>query len=735
MQRRALLAQKQRWLIKAGTTVVTKSSGGVALGRIGHLVEQIKFLKQLGKEVILVSSGSIACGRQKLTADLDEREIQRIKDTGSRSFAAAGQSRLMALYEQLFELCNLTCCQVLVTDEDFLDPERKSNLLNTLEQLLEFGAVPILNENDVISTRKTPLRDEKGKVFWDNDSLSTLIATGLHVDAMVLLTDVNGLYTLPPKEGRIPEVVYEINVLSEEEEKRQKVKSNFIIGEKSQLGRGGMDAKLEAARSAVRLGVSSVLIASGFKYDVVRRIVEGQLEGTLLYTGPPLNRSNMIIGEETLIELCGRGRDASRILANLTTEERSKILLEMANALEESQAELILANKRDLEEAERVDLKPALKDRLSLDSKKIATLALGIRQLATLQDPVGNVLEKRLVSQDLVLTKISTPLGVVCVIFESRPDVLPQVASLAIKTGNCLILKGGKEAAHTNKAFTAVLQRAIERGSGKKVSGDILVFLTSRDEVKNVLSLHQHIDLIIPRGSGELVNHIQSNTKIPVLGHSEGICHVYVDSEAKPEVAYRIILESKIDYPSACNAVETLLLHKDFIQNEVLVQKLREAGIDLRGCPESMKKFKLTHETDSFREEYGDQRLSVKIVNSFDEAIVHINKYGSHHTDAIVTTRDENAQRFMKEVDSACTFVNSSTRFADGFRFGLGAEVGISTSKIHARGPVGVEGLLSSKWLLVSNHPQGHLIGDCEPRKGGGRNEGYLHKNIPDAKL
>ena len=371
-----------------------------------------------------------------------------------------------------------------------------------------------------------------------------------------------------------------------------------------------------------------------------------------------------------------------------TMADRTAILNDVVSALDQNSAAIFDANKKDLAEAKGAIAEPLYK-RLILDESKLRDVVAGVRQLAEMEDPLGRVLEETELDEGLILRKIRTPIGVIAAIFESRPDVGPQIATLAIRTGNAVLLKGGREAASTNATLVDVIRGVLE----KHGVTDAVQLVSTREEVAELLKMDDLISLVIPRGSNEMVRTIQANTKIPVLGHADGICHVYIDEFADTEKAVRIAVDSKAQYPAVCNAAETLLVHSRFSGREKVLQALSEAGVELRDS--------------GFGSEYLDLIMNMKVVNTLDEAIDHIHRYGSAHTDSIVTENKTNAQRFLNEVDSAGVFWNASTRFADGFRYGFGAEVGISTNKTHARGPVGVDGLLIYKYQLIGN---GHIV-------------------------
>ena len=397
--------------------------------------------------------------------------------------------------------------------------------------------------------------------------------------------------------------------------------------------------------------------------------------------------------ENNFLEIATKAKNASKKVATLSTEIKNNALLNIANNLKANQDKIFEANKMDLELAkpfvEKGELSQSVFNRLKLDENKMRDMIQGILDISNLEDPIGKTLLKRQLDDGLILTKISCPIGVLGIIFEARPDVISQISSLAIKSSNAVILKGGKESINTNKAIMNVIQEALAKTEG--FPENVLTQVFTRDDVKNMLSMDKYIDLIIPRGGNNLVKFIKENTKIPVLGHADGICHIFVDASADLEKSKRVIIDAKTQYPSACNSVETILIHKDFKYETELLKALEDADIELIATPESWHK------------EYSDKILSYKFVSSLEEAIEHINEFSSGHTESILTEDENNAKIFMNAVDSAGVYHNVSTRFADGFRYGFGAEVGISTNKTHARGPVGLEGLTIYKYNLEGN--------------------------------
>jgi len=400
-------------------------------------------------------------------------------------------------------------------------------------------------------------------------------------------------------------------------------------------------------------------------------------------------------------------------LAAVNTEHKNSALKAVAQALRNNVVEIVRANEQDIEKAKDEKIPLALLKRLKFDENKINDVCDGIEDLIKLDDPVGKTLYAMQMDKGLEVYKVSCPIGVIGVVFESRPDALVQISTLCLKSGNACLLKGGIEAANTNNILAEIIHdSSIKAG----LPENWIQLLQTRADVQAMLSLDKFIDLLIPRGSNQFVRFIMDNTNIPVLGHADGICHVYVDNQADIDMAVKITVDSKTQYVAVCNAAETLLVHKDIAEKFLPVIKttLHAKGIELRGCEKTRKiiDIKPADEID-WRTEYLAEILSIRTVDSLDEAIDHINTYGSHHTDTIVTQSRTAAAEFLQLVDSANVLLNASTRFSDGYRYGLGAEVGISTSKIHARGPVGLEGLVIYKWKLIGS---GQIVADyCGP--------------------
>ncbi|XP_071778686.1 delta-1-pyrroline-5-carboxylate synthase-like [Centroberyx gerrardi] len=726
---RSELKQAKRIVVKLGSAVVTRGDEcGLALGRLASIVEQVAMLQNQGREMMIVTSGAVAFGKQRLRHEiLLSQSVRQALHSGqnqlkemavpvleARACAAAGQSGLMALYEAMFTQYSTCTAQILVTNLDFHDEQKRRNLNSTLHELLRMNIVPIINTNDAVVPPPVPNSDLQGVnviSIKDNDSLAARLAVEMKADLLIALSDVEGLYDSPPgtDDAKLIDIFYPGD------------QQSITYGTKSRVGIGGMEAKVKAALWALQ-GGTSVVIANGthpkVTGHVITDIVEGKKVGTFFSEVKPAG--------PTVEQQTEMARQGGRVLASLHPDERGEIICRLADLLTEKKDEILSANKRDMEMATTSGrLSLPLLNRLSLSTSKLNSLAIGLRQIAvSSRDSVGQVLRRTRVANNLELEQITVPIGVLLVIFESRPDCLPQVSALAIASGNALLLKGGKEAANTNRILHQLTQEALSVHGVK----DAIQLVSTREEVEDLCRLDKLIDLIIPRGSSELVRDIQRAAKgIPVLGHSEGVCHVYIDNEASIDKAIDIVKDSKCDYPAACNAMETLLIHRDLLRTPIfdqIIDMLRTEEVKIHAGPRFASYLTFSpSEVKSLRTEYGDLECCIEVVDSMQDAVDHIHKYGSSHTDVIVTENEETAEQFLQQLDSACVFWNASSRFADGYRFGLGAEVGISTARIHARGPVGLEGLLTTKWVLRG---EGHTVADFS-EQGSMK---YLHENI-----
>ncbi|KAK3925381.1 putative delta-1-pyrroline-5-carboxylate synthase [Frankliniella fusca] len=787
---RTQLKFAKRLVVKLGSAVITREDEiGLALGRLASIVEQVAESHKEGRECIMVTSGAVAFGKQKLTQELlmslSMREtLSTIKPEehhhplDPRAAAAVGQSGLMSLYEAMFAQYGVKIAQVLVTKPDFYNEDTRQHLFSTLTELISLNIVPIINTNDAVSPPPLATEDLKPQAgkkainLKDNDSLAAMLAAEVQADLLILMSDVDGIYTKPPdQEGARFLSTFTAEMLE-----------SVRFGQKSRVGTGGMDSKVQAATWALDRGVC-VVICNGMQEEAIKTILTGRKVGTFFTSGSASSASTDLLAEQGE---CGReqssstsrgrgttsrvstttsrvsaraerelerseheqgelerseheqgelehkqgqheqARSGSRELQRLSPQQRTDCIHRLADLLVSRQDAILAANDKDVRAGAASGLAGPLLSRLSLSPAKLRGLAAGLKQIADSSlENVGRVLRRTRLAEGLDLKQVTVPIGVLLVIFESRPDCLPQVAALAISSANGLLLKGGKEAAHSNKLLAELVKEALApAGVDHAVS-----LVSTREEISDLLSMDQYIDLIIPRGSSDLVRSIQQQSgSIPVMGHAEGVCHVYIDKDADLSKALKIVRDSKCDYPAACNAMETLLIHEDLMSGpffEDVCNMLKREGVDLFSGPNLNQRLTFGPPVaKDMRTEYSDLKCAVEIVKSLDDAINHIHTFGSGHTDVIVTENSKKAEKFQRDVDSACVFHNASSRFADGYRFGLGAEVGISTGRIHARGPVGVEGLLTTKWVLSGD---GHAAADFA--EGGSRT--YVHEQLP----
>jgi len=561
---------------------------------------------------------------------------------------------------------------------------------STVLELLTLGVIPIINGNDAVGPSAY---ESKGKAGFlqvvDNDTLAAYVAELIDADVMILLTDVDGLYSQGP--GSYGNQLLTTYCPAHDD-------LRVVYGSEHEIGQGGSQPRehntVKAAMWALSHGVTPI-IANGTKANTVNDILLGKKIGTLF-----VKDHATVLPPAELQAI--RVRKGGRNLSLLRSDARAEMIRSLSEAILENQGDLFRANEKDIKNAEAEGLSKELISRLRLSQTKLEELSKGVLQIAeNAGQSIGRELRKTELSEDLMLQQVTTPIGVLLFIFEARPDCLPQAAALAISSGNGLLLHGGKEALLTNRVFTEIIRQILRKHGAEEA----IELVSDEENLMDFLGMPENIDLVIPRGSSELVKRIGSLCKgIPVLSHSFGICHVYLDKDCDPEKAKRIVIDSKCDYPAACNALETILLHSDLLESDVfadIVEELKQNGVEMNSGPRLKQRLQFPPPlARSLGTEYQSLRCNIEIVDDVEDAIEHIHKHGSGHTDAIVTENGDAARRFLKTVDSACVFHNASTRFADGYRFGLGAEIGISTSRIHARGPVGVEGLLTSKWLL-----------------------------------
>jgi len=561
---RSELKKAKRVVIKLGSAVVTRADGqGLALGRLAAIIEQVAEIQNSGADCIMVTSGAVAFGKQKLSQELlmsmSMRETLSSVDRTSelkniaqhelkRPNAAVGQSGLMALYEAMFRNYGILVGQVLVTKQDFFNDDTREQLFNTIRELMALNIIPIINTNDAVSPPPQDSVMQGTLNITDNDSLASRVAVDINADLAILMSDVDGIYDRPPKDDGA-QLLHYFN---------PKNTNKIKFGDKSNFGTGGMESKVKSAGFALDHGCS-VIICNGMKYNTIRSIMAGENIGTMF--------SPLEVEGTSVSVLAKNARSGSRKLNSLAPEDRAEIIRHLATSLLSNEKEIMEANEKDLTAAKARGVTGPMFDRLALSRSKLESLCTGLMQIAdSSYDNVGKVVRRTRISDTLEVVQKTVPIGVLMVIFESRPDALPQVASLAIASANGLLMKGGKEAANSNK----VLMRIVNEALGRYGCSDAISLVSGRDEVADLLKLDQYIDLIIPRGSNELVKSIKERSKsIPVLGHADGICHTYLDEFCDAEKAVKIVLDAKTDYPAACNAMETLLVHESLLTNEV----------------------------------------------------------------------------------------------------------------------------------------------------------------------
>ncbi|XP_076317165.1 delta-1-pyrroline-5-carboxylate synthase-like isoform X2 [Tachypleus tridentatus] len=641
---RRQLQDAKRIVVKVGSTVIARNDqSGLALGRLASIIEQVSQLQNQGKEMLIVTSGAVALGKKKLRAEarmsMSMRETLSPKDhlsldLDSRTAAAVGQSRLMALYDAMFSQYGANVAQVLVTEPDFYNTECRFNMKCTVLELLGLNIIPIINANDTIA----PL-------------------------------DIN-------KELTEAEVAREL-----------KLKPGDSV---------------KAASWALDRGVS-VIICNGMLENAILEIVQGKRVGTFF--------TNHKSSSTPVEVMAVNARKGSRILQSLTPEQRSEAINKIAELLQSRKEEILQANSRDIKRAEEEDLNSHLAAKLALNHVKLNSMSDGLRQIAQSSKKIlGKVLTRTLIAQGIELKQISVPIGVLLVIFDSYPNFLPQMAALAISTGNGILLKGSKEAAESNKCLVQIIMEALSPYNAT----DAVSLVSEKEDIAELLQLEEYIDLVIPRGSSQLVHSIhQQSCHIPVLSHAEGVCHVYVDKKADFTKAVKVIRDSKCEYPAASNSMETLLVHKDLVTQkffEEVCQTLKNEGVKIYSGPRIFNLLTFGPPlAKSMKTEHGGLACTVEVVDSVQDAIEHVNTYGSGHTDVIITEDEEAAETFIQQVESVWTLTNCSTRFSDGYGFGFGADMGISIAQLHGSGFVGLQGLLRSKWILEGS---GNTVSD-----------------------
>lgn len=676
------ISQCKRIVVKIGTGVLNSADGKLDLNVLRDLCGQTSDLHDSGKEVVVVTSGAVASGRARL--ELNGEGLDMVLQQAS---AAVGQSLLMEQYNAFFGRRGKCVAQILLTQQDFADQARFRNVLSTFERLLGMRVIPVVNENDAVATEE--LDSSKGKderLFGDNDMLSSLVAVGIKADALVILSTVDGL--LDSQKNVIGTV-------------------GKVSGEHSALdfgavgGRGGLSSKLEAMRKATSSGIFGI-IANGKSNRVLDRVFSGENTGTLFLKQQKAGEQK----SDYAFKVAAEAKESAKLLSKSAEEKRNSALVTAAGLIERSAQEILAKNAADVGEAREKGQSPAFLQRLALSQKSIAYLSETLRKVAALGLPEEKIAEWKL-QNGIQITKVRAPLGVVLLIFESRPDVVVEGAALALKSGNSIILKGGKEAARTNAILSDLLRQALAQSGLPQ--GSAQLFSGTREDLKELMQRSEDLDLVVPRGGESLLRFVKGNSAIPLLFAGGGNCHLYVHEDADVKAAVEITMNAKTQKPSACNAIETLLVHQKIAPAflPLVAEKLTAKGVELRCCETSLQILKgfgaKAATEEDWATEFLDLILAVKTVSCAEEAVQHINKYGTRHSDAIVTQDKGTADFFCNEVDSACVYWNASTRFTDGGQFGFGAELGISTQKLHVRGPIGLEALGTYKYKIAGN--------------------------------
>ncbi len=672
----------KRIVIKIGTNVLTSAKDGIDLNILSKLCKQISDLHNGNKEIIVVTSGAIGTGKSQLKISKNKLPLNMQQVT-----AAVGQSLLMEQYNKFFRKRGKVIAQILLARDDFKEEKHIYTLCNTLKTLFQLRVIPIINENDAVFTEELDVSHDKNvKLFSDNDILSSFVAVSTYSDVLIILSDVDGLLE---KENNLISFIEKID-----EEIEELDKGNCNIG-----GRGGFSTKFKAMQTITERGIVGI-IANGKTPNILNKIFSGKKIGTVFNRKTVQKR----IAENYSAEIAMRAKEAGIILAHSNEKKRDNALIYMAELIEKNTIRLLEENKKDLTEAKKNNASDAFMARLTLSEKSINYLSSTLRKIANFTQ-IKKELANWNVENGLQIKKVRVPLGVICIIFESRPDVIVEACALAIKSGNAIILKGGKEANYTNYFLTNILKKGLTQA--KLEQNIIQLFSGTREDLAILLKRNDCIDLVIPRGGKGLIQFVSENSTIPVIFAGGGNCHIYVHNDADIQMAINIIINAKVQKPSACNAIETLLVHEKIapIFLPLVAKTLIENQVEIRCCPISMKILqnfspKPATENDWITEFLG-LILAIKVVSSIDEAIKHINKYGTKHSEAIITQNRKIYEDFAKEIDASAIYWNTSTRFTDGGQFGFGAELGISTQKLHVRGPISVDALYTYKYKII----------------------------------
>ncbi len=637
---------------------------GIKSGTISNIASDICKLVEAGRKVVVVNSGAVRSGKAILAGEGAADE---------RACAAAGQG---VIYSELAKaMAGTKTAQLLVAQED-VSGAKKHRTAQTISTLLSHGVIPIINENDATA----PV--EK-KEFANNDGLAALVASGVNAGLLVILSDVDGLYANNSRQQQAPlDIVENVSAASE----------HACAGG---TGKGGMQSKLRAISTFLEQGGTAAVIANGNKPGVLGQVASGEKEGTLF-------ASDKLVMQSVKLQ-CELAKQSSKMLRASPSSARASVLETIAYSLEAQAAAIREANSLDVGEW-KGKISASKLQRLVVDDAKISSLAKTLHAVAAAPDPLEAQTSWQ--AGPVNITKVARPLGVIALVYESRPDVTVETAAVALKAGNCIVLKGGKEAKRTSRALCGIIREALEE-NGLGASCVQLLETSSHNAVAHLLSMQGLVDVALARGGKELLRFVRENATVPVIETGLGNCHIFVDESADLGRAIGVILNAKTQKPSACNAAEKVLVHEKIAEAflPLLVQKLKAAGVEVKGCSKTAQATcVLKAAEEDWLEEYSDMKIAVKVVAGVEEAVAHVNKYGTKHSDAILTGSGQSAEYFTANVDSAAAYVNASTRFTDGGQFGFGAEMGISTQKLHVRGPIGPQHLVTHSYKVAGDY-------------------------------
>ena len=675
----------KRIVVKVGSNVLTRTNGTLDITRMSALVDQIAELREMGYQVVLVSSGAVASGRSELGNDMHLDSVEQ-----RQLYSAVGQAKLMNRYYEFFKEHQIPVGQILTTKENFSTEEQYVNQRNCLEIMLEKNVLPIVNENDTVSITEL--------MFTDNDELSGLVATMCQAESLYLLSNIDGVYDGDPADANskvIREVAPGCNL------------SSYIQPSKSSAGRGGMTSKAGTAEKVAAQGIH-VFIANGEREHILTDLVSQADSIPFTHFLPTVTDQSEKGGAEDVSaeveQILQAAQKASREQARVSEQQINHVLLSLADAIEANVPSLLEANAKDLE---RMDPANPKYDRLKLTDARLRGIAQDMRNTAALPSPLHLVQQETTLPNGLRLQRVSAPFGVIGVIYEARPNVSFDVFSLCFKAGSACVLKGGSDAKDSNEAIVKLIQSVLVEC---QINPNFVSLLPASHEATEILlSAHGYVDLLIPRGSRRLIDFVRQHASIPFIETGAGICHTYFDEAGDVTMGQAIICNAKTRRVSVCNALDCLLIHQNRLSDlPTLCAPLAEHNVIIYADEQSYAILEgnypsalLQHATEeSFGTEFLDYKMAIRTLASFDEALQHVARFSSKHSECIVSNDEQAIARFYEEVDAACVYANAPTSFTDGAQFGLGAEIGISTQKLHARGPMALKEITTYKWLI-----------------------------------